>query len=269
VDRARDAASGEDVGDLADPHDLAPGRDETIEHGRARRLEGPVPAIVRAHESSGRTDERSRDHAAHSERAREVAGDLADGIEPFEIEALRVRSDLEHAVRARVDDRLARGEVLRAEALDHLGARSRPVAQHAGECSALDEAREDLRRETLGKDRESVLERAPHHLPVARRRVLARRALGHASEGSAGVCRARERGDAVDATEAERGQARDLGRAREQCDVVERVRSLVARTRGIRKRAHSERIEHQHEDSSHRASRARLKPFQAPCGSGA
>jgi hypothetical protein len=158
-----------------------------------------------------------------------------------------VRGDLEHAVGARVDDRRARGEVLGAVALDHLGAARDHVAEvrpaggrvegvhHLGR-----EALDDLERR--GRDQ-------AHELPVPRDRVLAGAHLAHAAVGALGLVDGLDLGDAGDVAQAERGEVREVERAGAH-GVVQRVRAGVAEGLGVGQLADADGVEHDHGDGA-------------------
>jgi hypothetical protein len=137
--------------------------------------------VRRALVVAGGADERTRDDAAHRVPSGEdLPGDTAAVVELLERDRLLVCRDLEDGVRGRVDDPLPGLLVLLAELLDDLRARRRLVAEDAA--TRLVHERVDhlvgepvrVRRERRGCD-------DAHHLPVARGRVLALRALDEAS----------------------------------------------------------------------------------------
>ncbi len=89
---------------------------------------------------------------------------------------LLVGGDLEHRVRRGIDDRLAAGDVFRAEGLDHRHPGGVAVAEHAGQLGLRDQRRQQLRRKALLMLGEiAPLEQCRHagDLPVAGGGVLA------------------------------------------------------------------------------------------------
>src|SRR5437879_5985130 len=113
-----DVLPGKDVRDLPDAVHLAAG----ISHERQivwpLRLEREVVPVRRALVVPWLADERARDHATGGVLSREdLAGNSRRVIELRERNGLLVRGDLEHRVRGRVDDPLARALMLLAELL--------------------------------------------------------------------------------------------------------------------------------------------------------
>ena len=227
------APPGEDVVDLADPdHRLARSLQE-IEHGVFRRLQRVVAAVVRPLVVPGLADEGSRDHSRHTEGIQDASRFDGDLVESLEAEVLLVRRDLEDAVRAGVDDRLARPDVLLAELGDHRGSRRGPVAEDPLELAAPDERVDDLRREAVGEGGERALQRAPHHLPVTGRGVLAGGLLGTAPEHCFRIARFRELLHADDVAQPQLDQPGCLQTSSRGDDVIEGVRPRITEALGI------------------------------------
>ena len=86
-------------------------------------------------------DEGPGDHPADAQRVDDLGGDAADLVEPVEAEMRLVRGDLQHAVGGGVEDRLAAGDMLEAEVVDHRHAGGMRVAERAGQAGALDQGR--------------------------------------------------------------------------------------------------------------------------------
>ena len=129
---------------------------------------------------------------------------------------------LEDAVRRGVDDRLARGQVLRPEGLDDAGAGSRDVAEGPSPDRPL-ESGDDLRRETVRVGRERARQDHASKLPVTRDGILARRGLDHRPEGTPGVVdgwRAPEGDDVADAEAAQIGEIETADGARRIADAM-------------------------------------------------
>ena len=163
-----------------------------------------------------------------------------------------VRGDLKHAVGARVDDRLAGREVLGAKAFDDFGARRGRIFKHAWNPAALNKRVEDRGRKAVGIHREGAVQHAAHHLPVAGRRVLAGRRFGQAARHRARLGNRRQARHRRHAPEAQLDQARDRQRpAGTREDVIQRVRTLVAKGRRIRQLADPEGVEHDHKHARH------------------
>ena len=149
VPALRDALTGEDVADLPDAVDGDAGRQEAVEHGRARGRHREVPTLGRPDERTGRPLERTGDHPADGVLAGEQASrDAAPLVQRRQRHHVLVRRDLEHGVAARVDDGLAGADVLVAELRDDLGARGRDVAQDPPPDRLL-ERLDDLGREPV------------------------------------------------------------------------------------------------------------------------
>ena len=136
-------------------------------------------------------------------------------VELLERDRLLVRGDLEDGVGGRVDDPLARLLVLLAELLDDLRPRRGLVAEHAA-AGPVHERVDHVVREAVRVGRERRRRDDAHQLPVARRRVLALRAL----EQPAG----------------DRRRARLRRAALERLDVAEAERLEVRAGRGRRRR---------------------------------
>ena len=108
-----------------------------------------------------------------------------------------VRGDLQHAVGGGVEDRLAAGDMLDAEVVDHRHAGGMRVAERAGQAGARDQRAGDLRRDRRVGAREIVPLPGHRHageLPVAGGRVLAAGDLGGRGPGAARRGQARRRG---------------------------------------------------------------------------
>lgn len=155
--------------------------------------------------------------------------------------------DLEDAVAARVDDDLAGGEVLRAEALDDLGTGGGDVADAVDARDAL-EGRDELGRKSVHVGAERRVHAHACELPVPGERVLRGTSGRGAAEGAVhgrGSVNARER---ADRGEAERREVGDPERSAAihgaRGDVTDRVRAGVAEVRGVRHGAHAERVRH-------------------------
>src|SRR5262249_31786075 len=153
---------------------------------------------------AGDTDERARNHAAHSVLPREdLAGDATRAVELVQRNRLFVSGDLEDRVRARVDDPLAGALMLFAELLDDLCSARRPVAEHAAPGAIHERVdhvvgkAEWVRRHRLRRD-------YAHELPVPCGRVLTLRAL-HETAGDRRRARLRRAPlEWLDVAEAER-----------------------------------------------------------------
>ncbi len=113
--------------------------------------------------------------------------------------------DLEHAVAAGVDDRLAGLDVLRPELLDDRGAARRVVAEPP-ETRLARERLHDVGRKPVRVRREGTLEHHPDHLPVTRGRILASRALRILPPGSGRCIRGRHAEDSGDVAQPHRAQ---------------------------------------------------------------
>ena len=123
---------GEDIADLAERDDIAPGRRQAIEQGRFRRRDGEIAAIGGARESRAiGASERPRDDAADLERQGQFARDAADLEQAIETESFLMRGDLQHRIGRGIDDRLAGRHMLFAKFDDDLGAGCMLVAEEA------------------------------------------------------------------------------------------------------------------------------------------
>ena len=181
LDLPRDALIGVDIGNLANTDDLSAGRHELVEHRRQmwqRRQVAPVTGthvILRAV-----TDERPRDDAADVVVVDQLAGYVAEFVEPLQPERLFVCRYLEYAIRRCINDRLSRPDVFVAELGDNRRAGCVAVAENAGQSGAIHELFDQLGWKRVGP----VCEIAPVEqdrnagdLPVAAGRVLAARKL--------------------------------------------------------------------------------------------
>ncbi len=183
VNRFGHTTAGKDVFDLADSDDGNSGCFQTVESRLARRKHRVVAAVVRALIRAFFADEGSSDHATQAVLIQLVASDLADLVQTFEAEVLFVRSNLEHRVGARVNDRSPGANVFGAEPLEHFRTRSGRVAQNSIEPGLLQEGGDDLVREAVGEYGEALGQGTAHHLPVPGRSVFARRGFRHSTKG--------------------------------------------------------------------------------------
>jgi hypothetical protein len=145
-----DPHPGEDLADLADRvHGLA-GVLQLLEVGARGRVDREVAAVLRALEGPRLADEGPGDHPADGVLAahdRPRGG--ARGVELLERHEVLVRGDLQDGVRGRVDDQVARLEVLLAVVGDRLEPVVGRVAQRAA-TRRLAKRVEDLGREAVG-----------------------------------------------------------------------------------------------------------------------
>ena len=126
------AAVGEYVLDRAYRDYVLTGAYDQIQHRIAGHFGRKVAPVAGAGERARLAHERSRYDPAHAQVAGQqpardatVLPELCRGHDPL------VCGHLEYAVGGGVDYQLAGAQVLRAQALDYLGARGRLVAQHA------------------------------------------------------------------------------------------------------------------------------------------
>ena len=127
-----DADVVEDGADLADGVDRDAVGLQLVEVGAPGRVEREVLAPLRALERARAAPERARDHAPDGVlAAHDLARGLAGGVQLGLRHLVLVRGDLQHRVGRRVDDQVARAQVLLAEVVDHGGAGVGPVAEHA------------------------------------------------------------------------------------------------------------------------------------------
>ena len=175
----------------------------------------------------------------------EVARDPARLVQLVERHGLLVRRDLEHGVRGRVDDPLARLLMLLAELLDDLRAGCRLVAEHAA-AGGVHERVDHVVRKAVRVRRERLCRDDSHQLPVAGRRVLALRPLEEAARDRGG---SRLRGAALEVLDVPEAEGLHVGEVETPDgpgDVRERVRALVAVFAGIRQRARADGVEDDH-----------------------
>src|SRR5207237_852352 len=126
-----------------------------------------VVSVLRWLECARRAYERARDDATDLVLApQETARRLANLVEARQGHDLFVRGNLEDGIGGRVDDGLARADVLLAEFLDYLGAGGRVVAEDAGHSGLRDEASDDVGRESVWVNGERAFEYDSGHLPV-------------------------------------------------------------------------------------------------------
>src|SRR6185436_2385379 len=136
---ARDAATREQVVDLADGHDRHALSRQPIEQRLGNRFERVIVAVRGPLERPWRADRRPRDDAADAHAAAdEIERDLADAVLLGDGDDVLVRGDLKDAVGRRVDNRLARPYVLRPEAIDDLSARGHDVAERGAADAPLE-----------------------------------------------------------------------------------------------------------------------------------
>ena len=243
----------EDVADLSDAVDLAPGVADVREVVRAARLEREVVAVRRPLVRAWLAGERPRDHTADSVLAGEdLARDAAAGVELLQRDRVLVRGDLEDRVGARVDDPFPRSLMLFAELLDDLRAARRPVAEHTV-AGPVHEGVDHLVREPERVRRHRLRRHDPHQLPVADRRVLALRTFEQAARNGRRARLWRTPFERLDVPEPERLQGRQVETADGPGDVGKRVRPLVAELGRIRQRAGSDGVQHNDARARHRA----------------
>ena len=138
MDRTAGAAAGEQVVHFADRDNGRPAPREQVEQRIARRVECIVVAVGGPFERAGRADERTRDDAPDTKSpARQVEGNLADAVQLRDGNHVLMGGDLKDAVGGRVDNRLARPDVLLTEPVDDLGAGGHDVTDvWRGRCAA-------------------------------------------------------------------------------------------------------------------------------------
>ena len=95
---------------------------QEVEQGVAGRGQGVVVPVGGATKRTGLADERPGDDSPDIHRRHEIEGDLAHPIEILHRDDVFVRRNLKDAVGRRVDDGPAGPDVLRAKAIDDLGA---------------------------------------------------------------------------------------------------------------------------------------------------
>ena len=208
-----------------------------------------------------RPEERAGDDAADGVLAGQDLARRATGVvQLLERDRLLVRGDLEHRVGGRVDDPLAGLLVLLAVLLDHLGARRRLVAEHAA-AGAVHERIDHLVGEAVRIRRERDGGDDAHHLPVARRRVLALRALEQPARDRRRAGLRRAALERLDVPEPERLEIGQVEASDGASDVPERVRAFVSPLGSIRQLTRANGIEHDHAGPRHAGSlRTTWKP---------
>ena len=177
-----------------------------------------------------------------------------------------VRGDLEHRIGRGVDDGLAGGDVLLAQARDDLGARGVAVAEHAGQAGLRNQRFQQRRRKTVlrrGEQAERRPQRDARAFPVARRGVLAGRTLAHAApqafrrgqrleSGGRCACGQRVRLRQAHAAQVRQPQRPARSRGARRGDMAEGVGTFVAVGRRIRRAAEAEGIQDQPDRARHR-----------------
>ena len=173
-------------------------------------------------------DKGASDHTADGVLAGEdLAGDAAGVVELVERDRLLVRSDLEHRIRRRVHDPLARLLVLLPQLLDDLRPRRGPVAQHAA-AGPVHEGIDHLEREAVRVRGQRLGGDDAHHLPVSERRVLSLRALDQPPGDGRCAGHGRAALQRLDVAEPERLQVWQVEAADRLGDVPERVRAFIS-----------------------------------------
>src|SRR5258705_994930 len=158
VRRARDAAPREQVVDLADGHDRHALSRQQVEQRLRNRLERVIVAIRGPFERPWRADKGPRDDAADAHAAADqIERDLADAVLLRDGDDVLVRGTLKDAVGRRVDNRLARPDVLRPKSIDDLSARGHDVAERGASDAPL-ELRDEIGRKTARKGRKWPIE---------------------------------------------------------------------------------------------------------------
>lgn len=155
-----------------------------------------------------------------------------------------MRGDLQNRIRRGVADRRARPHMLGAEALDDLGSRGNAIAQNAGKFSFRDQGGGEFRRQAGHGFRKIApgFERGrPGDFPMARRRILARRALDAIAPQRAGFRWTREAGRQASRRSLggeAKAQAAEMGEAQRAAPQA----FAVPRARGAGRREMAERI---------------------------
>jgi hypothetical protein len=213
-------------------------------------LEREVVTVRGAPVGARHAVERPRDHATDRVRPCQLApGDPARLVQLLQRHGLLVRRDLEDRVGRRVDDPVAGPLVLLAEALDDLGARGRDVADHSPS-GRLRERADHVVREAVRIGRHRRLGDDGHQLPVARRRVLARRVLAQPAGDRGRVLARRAAAQRQHVAEPERLQVWQVETPDGVGDVLQRARPGVAVGRGVGQLTRADGIEHDHADAA-------------------
>ena len=208
-------------------------------------------AVRRPLVAPGRAGERPRDHAPDGVLAgQDLARDPAALVQLLERDRLLVRGDLEDGVGGRVHDPLPRLLVLLAELLDDVRPGRDLVAEHAA-AGLVHERVDHVVREAVRIGRHRDRGDDAHQLPVARRRVLALRALEQPA-GDRGCPRlwraALELHHVAEAERLERGQVEAADGAGH---VAERVRPLIAERGRIGQLSRADGVEHDYAGPRH------------------
>ena len=185
-----DPAQGEDVADLADGMDLAPGAMDPVAERRRRRRNRVVMPVGGAAEISRPAGEGPRDHAADLHRMQPGRDVLAKLQQSVEAEAFLMAGDLKHAVSRGVADRPAGAHVFGAMFLDDRNAGGMAIAQRAARAAKPRHLIHQVLRE--GGDGVGEVMPIPRHrdtrqFPMPRRRVLAARHLCRRAPAPGGV----------------------------------------------------------------------------------
>jgi hypothetical protein len=242
----RDADTREQVTDLSHAIHGQPGGLDLLQIGAPGRREREVAPALPPMEAAGRPLERPRDHAPHTVfTAHDAPRRLARRIEIRLGQNVDVRRELQHRVGRRVEDHLARVQVMTAEVLDHLSAAVWAVAAKPETGRAL-EGRNNIRGEAVRIGRKRMLRHDAHHLPVPCGRFLAR---SHWMEPAVDDrVRHREHSfNARDVAQAKGAENRQIEAADGLRHVRERVRVHgIAVLRRVRQRPHSTGVHHYH-----------------------
>ena len=227
------------------PRTVMPAPDtRSKQRGRGRRHR-EVLAVVGTHKVTGLSHERPGDHPPDRVPVAVAAGDLAQPVQPGQVEHAGVAGDLEHRVGRRVEDRAPRGQVLGAQFFDHHRARRRVVAQETPPGLGLDRAGE-FGGESAGEDPVGPGGDQPGDLPVAGGGVLARRGGGHATEGHGGPRGGRHPPHPVENSQPGRLQVGKAQASHGPRHVAERVGPGVPVPAGVGRLARPAGVEHHH-----------------------
>jgi hypothetical protein len=229
-----EAAAGEDVADLADADGHDPRLGEMVEHRPLRWGHREILAVVGSFERARLPDERPRDDAADPVGVAQPPRRGADRVQLGNRDHVLVRGDLEDRIRRRVQDHVARVDVLGPELLDDLGATCRNVPEHSPPGRARERLDQFEWEAGVREGRERLRQHDAHHLPVPGRGVLAARSLAHASHGGAGLGRSRNAGYTGHSAVSGCLECREVETADGGSDVAHRVGSRVAILVGIR-----------------------------------